>query len=559
MVGHNVNINPHVILHGRACKCGHVEIATRILGRLNDPNAELLQVKKGSIILRVLGSRNKKKEHIEILDALFKKYKDSMQGYIFDRNRAYASPKMHGSTPISVACHYDEHTDQYNNERFIQWSLRCFSNSLTVIDLYNTGLAGKLPLRLFEFVNLRVLNVSKNRLSGLTEAEDHPAFACNELQEAIFCDNKFTVVPKGLFLLPKLKTLNFANNKITDLNLDGIEVDRVPITNINLSCNDIGVVPDHLFCLPNLMELNLDKNEIAQLPVQMWFSPCLVRLSINNNALVELPVPTEAIEEFHAEPSISSLDTIDTGVKSFYSYSFRETMMTPYETIEFEESDINMVQGVASYGLRLKKLQLDGNKLQQIPADLACLAPYLSELSVANNELTVTPCLRSLPVLLKKLNLSSNKLTTFLTPFFISLYPSENCLRKKFYGLVDKCTHCAHNTLVKLEKLDMSYNDIDDDVYTKYNGITYYEKLIDLNLSNNKFKTFPEFILHQPLLAMLDVSKNYDIEKIPRLLAKLPLISFKYLGIADPVVKTLECFPYDVSAKLRCLHMLMER
>ena len=545
-----------MILH-RACKCGHVEIATCILGRLNDPNAELLQVKKGSIILRVLGSKSKKKEHIEILDALFKKYKDSIQGYIFDRNRAYASPKMHGSTPISVACQYDEDSEKCNNERFIQWCLRCFSNSLTIIDLYNTGLTGKLPLQLFEFVNLKVLNVSKNRLNGLTEAEDHPAFACNELEEAIFCDNKFTVVPKDFFLLPKLKNLNFANNKITNLNLDGIEVDRVPINNINLSCNEIGVVPDRLFCLPNLMELNLDKNEIAQLPVQMWFSPCLVHLSINNNALVELPVPTKAIEEFHAEPSVSSLDTIGTvGTKSFYSYSFRETMMTPYETIEFEESDINMVQGIASYGLRLKRLHLDGNRLEQIPADLACLAPYLSELSVANNELTVTPCLGSLPVLLKKLNLSSNKLTTFLTRFFVSSYPSVNCLRKKFYGLEDKCTHCVHNTLVKLEKLDMSYNDIDDDVYTKYNGI---EKLIDLNLSNNKFKTFPEFILHQPLLAMLDVSNNYRIEKIPKLLAKLPLISFKYLGIADPVVKTLECFPYDVSAKLRCLHMLMER
>ena len=482
-----------------------------------------------------------------------------MQGYIFERSCAHASPKMHGSTPFSIACQYDEDTNQCNNERFIQWSLRCFSNSLTVIDLYNTGLTGKLPLRLFEFINLKVLNVSKNNLNGLTEAADCPAFVCNQLEEAIFCDNEFLAVPKGLFLLPKLKNLNFANNKITNLDFDGIEVDCVPINKINLSRNEIEVIPDQLFCLPNLIELNLDKNAIIQLPVQMWFSPCLVHLTISDNALMELPVPTEAIEYFYTEPSLSSLDTNNTGARSLYSYSFRETMMTPYETIEFEESDINMVQGVASYGLRLKKLQLDGNKLQQIPVDLACLAPYLLDLSVANNELTVTPCLRSLPVLLKKLNLSSNKLTTFLTPFFVSSYPSENCLRKKFFGLVDKCTHCAHSTLVKLEKLDMSYNNIDDDIYTKYNGIVHYEKLMDLNLSNNKFKNFPEFISYQPLLSVLDVSNNYEIGKIPRSLANLQLISFKYLGIADPVVKTLERFPYDVSAKLRCLRMLMER
>ena len=542
----------------RACKCGHVEIACRILARLNDPNAELLQVKKGSIILHVLGSRARKNEHFEILDALFRKYDDTIQGHVFDRNRAYVRTKLHSSTPISVACQCEEDTDQINNERFIQWSLRCFSNSLTVIDLYNTGLTGKLPFKLFEFVNLKVLNVSKNSLSGLTEAEDNSAFACNELEEAIFCDNKFTVVPKGLFLLPKLKVLNFANNELDNLNLDGIEVKRVPIKNINFSYNKLCVIPSRLFCFPNLLELNLDGNEIVQLPLEMWFSPCLVHLSINNNALVELPVPTEDMERILPEISISSLDSNNTSIRSSYSYSFRETIMTPHETIEFEETDINMVQGVASNGLRLRKLQLDNNRLWEIPADLACLAPNLSELSVANNELVVTPCLKSLPVLLKKLNLSSNRLTKFIAPFFLHKYPSENCLRKRFNGIVNKCTHCAHTALVKLEKLNMSDNDIDDDVNTKYNGIVRFENLIDLNLSSNKFKTFPEFILHQPLLSILDVSKNYDITKIPTLVAKLPLISFEYLGIADPVVQQLECFPYDLSAKLRYLHMLTE-
>ena len=463
------------------------------------------------------------------------------------------------STPISVACQYDEDTNQINNEKFIRWSLRCFNKSLTVIDLYNTGLTGKLPFILFEFANLKILNVSKNNLSGLTEAEDYLAFACNELQEAIFCDNKFAIVPKGLFLLPKLKIINFANNEITSLNLGGIELNQVPIKNINLSCNKLGVIPNQLFSLPNLVELNLDGNEIAELPIHMWFSPCLVHLSINNNALVELPVPTEAVEISHSEVSLSSLDSTDLSVKSSYSYSFRETMMTPYETIEFEETDIRMAHGSSSQGLHLKKLQLDHNKLTEIPANLACLAPYLTQLSIANNELVVTPCLRSLPVLLRKLDLSSNKLTAFLTPFFVSNYPSENCPRKKFYGLEDKCTHCDHKALEKLVKLNMSDNDIDDDINTKYNGIVYFEQLIDLNLSNNKFKTFPEFILHQPLLSILDVSRNYDIREIPKVVAKLPLISFEYLGIADPVVNILECFKYDLSAKLRYLHMSMER
>ena len=509
--------------------------------------------------MHAIRNRAKRNEDFEILDVLFEKYKDTIQGYIFDHHAKQASPKFHGSTPISVACQYDEQTNEINNEKFIQWSLRCFNNSLTVIDLCDTGLTGKLPFILFEFTKLKNLNVSKNSLSGITEAEDYLAFACNELEQAIFHDNKFAFVPKGLFLLPKLKLINFANNVIASLSLDGVELNGVPLKGIDLSYNKLKIIPKQLFSFPNLVELNLDGNEIAELPVHMWFSPCLVHLSINNNALVELPVPTEAVEISHSEVSLSSLDSTDLSVKSSYSYSFRETMMMPYETIEFEETDIRMAHGSSSQGPHLKKLQLDHNKLTEIPANLACLAPYLTQLSIANNELVVTPCLRSLPVLLRNLDLSSNKLTAFLTPFFVSNYPSENCPRKKFYGLEDKCTHCDHKALVKLVKLNMSDNDIDDDINTKYDGIVYFEQLIDLNLRNNKLKTFPEFILHQPLLSILDVSRNYNITEIPKMVAKLPLVSFEYLGIADPIVNMLECFPNNLSAKLRCLHMSMER
>ena len=539
----------------RACRCSHVEIACHILARLDDPMAELLQVTKGSVILRVLASKAKK-EHYEILDALFRKYKDYMQEHVFDRNRACTIQKKYSKTPISIACQYIENHDntgRINNEGFIRWSLRCFNNTLTVIDLYNSSLRGKLPLLLFEFVKLKVINVSRNNLTGVTnEAGDHQAFACAELEEAIFCDNKFTFIPKSLFLLPKLKILNFASNEIDHLYLNGIDIKSVPIMDINLSYNNIEVIPSQLFYFPKLMNLNLDGNRIAQLPVQMWFSPRLVCLSVNNNALLELPVPTEPQDEKELPKEFSSFNTNEISVTSSFSFSFRETMMAHYEAIEFEEMDINMAEG-------LKKLQLNGNKLQQIPVDLGCLTPHLSELSIADNELAVSLCLKSLPVLLKKLNLSGNNLTTFLTPFFASNYPPENCTRKKFIGLAEKCSHTSHKVLANLTRLDMSHNQIDDDINTKYSNYLCYEKLIDLNLSYNNFKTFPEFILHQPSLSMLDISHNLGIEKIPSAVAKLPLMSFQYRGISDPIVRTLDCYPHNLAAKLQCLRMFAEK
>ena len=204
---------------------------------------------------------------------------------------------------MSFAC-------QFNNDKFLQWVLRCFNNTLTVIDLYNAGLNGELPLILFEFTNLKYLNVSRNKLERISKVNDFVAFDCGELEKAVFSDNIFTVIPKGLFSLPKLKELNFSKNKVKELNLDGVEMHKNFLVKLNVSGNFIEAVPQQLFCLPHLEELNLDDNQLAELPEKIWFAPRLKQLNVNNNLLTKLPVPTcedeEDVDDDESHSTVSS-------------------------------------------------------------------------------------------------------------------------------------------------------------------------------------------------------------------------------------------------------------
>ena len=507
-------------------------------------------------MLHLMGRRT----NLNILDALYRKYPNLLQ-HINERTPTLVHNNTHDRTPISIAC-------QVNNDIFFQWVLKCFNKTLTIIDLYNTGLTGELPLRLFEFMKLKVLNVSKNKLTGISKVSDDLVFfACEELESAVFSDNKITTIAKELLMLPKLKELNFDNNVVEKLDLDGLEIHRIPIVKLSLSGNVIEIVPRQLFSLPNLVELNLDNNKIAELPVELWFTPCLTQLSVNNNLLTELPVPT-CVGGDVGKPELYSVDgsvhSGSIGTSSHYSHSCRQTMMASSEMIEFEDVgtlSAEEVHGPSSHGRQLTNLQLNNNQLQTIPPNLACLAPSLKTLMIADNELNVTPSVRNLPWLLKQLDLSRNRLTKFLGKTFAQdeTYPSMMCPRKHFYGSRQTCTHFSHKKLVNLDHLDMSHNMIDDNINTRYDGILYYKQLLQLNLSNNQLKEFPDFILRQPSLRALDISNNPGIETIPYELSRLKqLFSFKYDGISAPNASILNTW-FTTAEKLAYLRLMMER
>ena len=327
---------------------------------------------------------------------------------------------------------------------------------------------------------------------------------------------------------------------------------KIPLVKLNVSGNFIEAVPQQLFCFPHLEVLNLDDNQIARLPEKIWFAPRLKQLNVNNNLLTKLPVPTGEDEEDVADDKSHSTVSSYVSVKSHFSQSYRETMMACSETIEIEEADIRVKQG---HGLLLTKLQLNKNKLKVIPPNLPCLAPFLQTLLVADNELNVTPCIKNLPQPLKKLDLSRNNLTKFLVKALAQneTYPKTKCPISQS----EKCKHSFHKKLTKLEYLDMSHNNIDDDVNTRHD-ILYFEKLFKLNLNNNQFQKFPNFVLHQSSLLELDISNNPGITTIPCELSRLEnLQDFKCDGISDPVARLLNTM--STCKKLEYLRSRMKR
>ena len=187
-----------MLYYHRACRGKHIEVATRLIARVHDPKSILL---KESLNVVHLMAWKKDLTNLDILDALHRQY-PNLQLYINSQTPVKGGDVTHKHTPMSFAC-------QFKNDKFLHWVLGCFNNILTVIDLYNAGLTRELPSVLLEFTNLKYLNVSKNKLERISKVNDFVTFECGELEKAVFSDNIFTVIPKGLFLLPKLKGVKF--------------------------------------------------------------------------------------------------------------------------------------------------------------------------------------------------------------------------------------------------------------------------------------------------------------------------------------------------------------
>ncbi len=109
-----------------------------------------------------------------------------------------------------------------------------------------------IPIELFQFQNLEVLNLSKNKIQDLPDQ-----FASLvKLQELDLGRNKMTVFPLELANLTSLKILHLDRNQITKIpqqiaSLQALET-------LDLYANAIEDFGEGLFALPNLKLLNLE-------------------------------------------------------------------------------------------------------------------------------------------------------------------------------------------------------------------------------------------------------------------------------------------------------------
>ncbi|RMG31185.1 MAG: hypothetical protein D6732_14985 [Methanobacteriota archaeon] len=201
---------------------------------------------------------------------------------------------------------------------------------------------------------------------------------------------------------------------------------RLPyLEKIDLQLNDLNTVPDHFFAkMPNLKEVNLSRNRLECIPKQLfWNNRELEKLFLGENRIRQIEEGTfnhlrnlrildlhrNALNEIRSNlVKTLDLDILDLSNNEISSipdgffqgmevarlnlrgnrlFSF-DLMQLPLSLVELNLSENNLVTlkiGSKKELYSLKKLDLSGNELTEVPSNLINLCPNLEEINLEDN------------------------------------------------------------------------------------------------------------------------------------------------------------------------------
>ncbi|GJS42338.1 receptor-like protein kinase HSL1 [Tanacetum coccineum] len=368
-------------------------------------------------------------------------------------------------------------------------------NSLKVIWMTASNLAGRIPVSFSNLVNLEKLDLSLNNLEGR--------------------------IPGGLFSLPNLDNVFLYKNNLSG-SLPSV-VMSLNLTQIDIAMNKLnGSIPDGFGNLQKLEVLNLYSNQLSgEVPTSLSKIPALRIFRVfRNNLTGELP------QEFGLHSKLEAFEVSEnnltgklpenlcaggalTGVIAF-SNNLSGEIPTSLETCDriisvqlYDNSFTGRVPDGIWTLLNLTSLRLSGNSFSgELPSKVAW---NLSRLEISDNKFSgPIPLGISSWVKLSVLKASNNMFTGEIPPEFTTLseltvinldgnslsgeLPSDikswnsltilNLARNKLSGQIP----LSFASLQDLSELDLSENQLSGQIPTQLTNL----RLTSLNLSSNK-------------------------------------------------------------------------
>ncbi|KAL3998140.1 Ankyrin repeats (3 copies) family protein [Acanthocheilonema viteae] len=258
--------------------------------------------------------------------------------------------------------------------------------------------------------------------------------------------NKIKVLSGQLLQLPSLRSLNVANNEITEIEIPSDGFHAPLLESLLLEFNMLSVLPDELFTsrLPVLNFLDVSHNKLCSLPETLWFAPRLRELNVSNNVLSVLPAigslqfrPSSSLSEIEQPESLysdlythqstlSTDDSLSIGGRNddsnitIHELKRHNIWQTSVRLARSDESDAE--NGLVSCSSMISVFNVSHNNVKVMPSCLACCCPYLTRLNISHNQLTSLGPVQCLPSRLKHLDVSNNQLiTAFECPTAVQL------------------------------------------------------------------------------------------------------------------------------------------
>lgn len=250
---------------------------------------------------------------------------------------------------------------------------------------------------------LEKLNISHNNLKSLVGE-----LICLNNLKFLDCRHnsiKGDAIPDELFHIETLTVLDLSKNqiKVIPKNLGNCK----SLQMLNLSYNGITNIDDDLFKnLTNLIYLNFSNNELKVIPPQLGRLLNLTTLILNNN-----PLEQAKMRQIDRLKSLRSLHLANT---------YRNNNNTPINTLgdltnlvelNLSSNQLTKVPEDLAHLDKLKRLNLSNNFINKMPEDFGNWWPNLETLNISRNNLKELPSTLCKLCNLKRLYVNDNKIT----------------------------------------------------------------------------------------------------------------------------------------------------
>ncbi|OQR77974.1 leucine-rich repeat and calponin homology domain-containing protein 3-like, partial [Tropilaelaps mercedesae] len=165
-------------------------------------------------------------------------------------------------------------------------SLPKYDISDTIVADLSKNRLNELPSFVCELYQLTELSLYSNLLRALPS--DESLLTLQHLTYINLSKNQISVIPRALCYLPKLQVLIVSHNRLCSLPEEVGRMDS--LSDLDVSCNEISFLPAQIVNLTALKYLDLRRNILVELPVDLHRLTSLTRLDISENRIQTLPL-----------------------------------------------------------------------------------------------------------------------------------------------------------------------------------------------------------------------------------------------------------------------------
>ena len=360
------------------------------------------------------------------------------------------------------------------------------TSMIRCVHLQRNGLK-EVPLELFRLQAVLTIDLSDNEIGELPVARnllgrasldpggrDAPkrdrlrlGWRCSQLQKLTLSHNRLASLPPCVWLLESLVTLEASNNALRSLPQGPEQVGALSrsIEDVDVSHNELEMVPKCLFELPCVKTVLLDHNRVESLPESVWLCSTLRELNVSHNRLVSLPwcEPEESLMPSQQEAGTGHTTLVKNSTKTS-GVSVEVVALKPNRPSKGEQTSAGVPAVQDTPGIAegcdyssLLKLDLSHNQLTIFPEALACLAPNLAELDVSWNRFE-TVDVQFVPQSLQRFVAKDCGLKRFGTVLDVDMYRQvlRNCRHGMTFGM--PCQHRSHRRLPFLSSVFLQRN-----------------------------------------------------------------------------------------------------